>query len=118
MKTWHFENAVAIVVLASTAMLAGNTWIEWLGAAAVFCGFCHGSIAERLREREAARPVASVECHRLLGWYFVGREVLWTTYFVALGAWSAIAGCVLFAAYPVWRKFWRKRHPLNEQGSA
>ena len=35
------------------------------------------------------------------------RIELWLVYFVAKGAWSAIAGVALFLAYPLWRRWWR-----------
>lgn len=112
-RTWHIENAVVVAALITTAIVSGGTITEWIGAAAVFCGFCHGSIAERLREREAARPSPAVECYHLLGRFFLAREILWTAYFVLLDAWSALVGCALFAAYPLWRRWWRARNPLD-----
>lgn len=112
MKTWHLENAVVAAVLAAVALCTGGSWREWIGAAAVFCGFCHASIAERMREREAARPVPSVECHRLSTWFFLAKEAFWVVYFVALGAWSALVGCGLFLLYPLWRRWWRSVHPM------
>ena len=115
--TWHAESAVVAAILLITALASGGSAVEWVGAAAVWCGFSHASIAERLREREAARPAPSVECHEKLGRYFTAREVLWTVYFLALGAWSALVGCVLFVAYPIWRQWWRKRHPLPRSGA-
>ena len=78
----------------------------------MLCGFAHAQIAERLREQEALRVNPSVSCHQFLGRYFLLREILWTAYFVALGAWSALVGCALFALYPVWRRAWRKMHPI------
>ena len=32
--------------------------------------------------------------------------------FVALHAYSALVGCGIFALYPVWRRLWRRWHPL------
>lgn len=55
MKTWHIENAVVSAVLIIVWACTGQRAIELVGCAAVFCGFCHASIAERMREREAAR---------------------------------------------------------------
>lgn len=113
MRTWHFENAVVVTVLLTTWTLTGCRWQEAIGSVAVFCGFCHASIAERMREREAARPVPSVECHRLSTWFFLAKELAWLSYFLLAGAWSALAGCVVFALYPVWRKAWRVYHPME-----
>ncbi len=112
LRTWHVENAVVAAALASVALVTGGRWVEWVGAIAVYCGFCHASIAERMREREAARPVPSVECHRLSTRYFVAKELCWLVYFVALHAWSALVGVALFLAYPAWRRLWRRWHPM------
>ncbi len=112
MKTWHFENAFVAFVLSLTILATGGRPIEWIGALAVYCGFCHASIAERMREREAARTVPSVECYRLATVFFLGKEACWVVYFVALHAWSALVGCAIFMAYPLWRKAWRRWHPL------
>lgn len=115
MKTWHVENAVVVIVLAAVVVVTRGRWVEWVGAAAVFCGFCHASIAERMREREAARTVPSVECHRLATWFFLAKEAGWLVYFVALHAWSALVGCGLFLLYPLWRRYWRRIHPMAER---
>ena len=114
MKTWHVENAVVATVLLSVWLATGLRLVELLGSVAVFCGFCHASIAERMREREAARPVPSVECHAKARWFYLAKEALWLGYFLATGAWSALVGCGVFLSYPVWRKLWRRWHPLRE----
>ncbi len=111
-KTWHFENLFVGTILGAVVVATGAPHIEWIGAFAVFCGFVHASISERMREREAARPVPSVECYRLATRFFIAKEVAWVGYFVTMRAWSALVGCGLFLAYPVWRKFWRRIHPL------
>lgn len=113
MKTWHAENAFVAITLGSVVAITGGRWVEWVGAAAVFCGFCHASIAERMREREAARPVPSVECHSLATWFFLAKEAGWVVYFVALHAYSALVGCAIFLAYPLWRRAWRRWHPIE-----
>lgn len=113
MKTWHVENAVVAAGLLAVWALTGRRALEFVGACAVFAGFCHASIAERLREREAARPVPSVECHRKATWFFLAKELAWLVYFVALGAWSALVGCALFLGYPLWRRWWRSVHPMS-----
>ena len=117
-KTWHIENAVVAVALLIVWACSGHRAIELVGCAAVFCGFCHASIAERMREREAARDVPSVECHRQSTWFFVTKEVAWLAYFVAMHAYSALVGCVLFAAYPLYRKVWRRCHPMEPVNSS
>ena len=113
-RTWHAESAVVLAALSGVALATHGGWVEWLGAAAVYCGFCHASVAERLREREAARAQPSVECHRMSLVYFLAKEVMWFVYFVQLHAWSALVGCAIFMAYPFWRRWWRRRHPMSE----
>ena len=113
MKTWHVENAVVATVLLTVWALTGHRPIELVGCVAVFAGFCHASIAERMREREAARSVPSVECHAKSTWFFFAKEVCWLLYFVSMGAWSALVGCALFAVYPLYRKVWRRYHPMT-----
>ena len=106
--TWHVELAVVASILFSVALVTGGR-VELVGAGAVSLSFAHAQVADRLAEREAARAVATVECHRWATRYLVGKEALWLVYFVALHAWSALAGVALFLAYPVWRRLWRHR---------
>lgn len=111
-RTWHFEHAAVIAVLASVWMATGHEPREALGSLAVYLGFAHASVSERLREREAARAVPSVECHRMSTMYFVGKELAWTAYFVWSGTYAALVGCVVFALFPLWRRWWRRVHPM------
>ena len=108
-RTWHVEMAAVGLVLAAVA-LARGTWTEWLAAGAVLATFGHASVAERLREQEAARDAKAVECHRWLGAYYVAKEVLWVAFFASTGAYAALVGCGVFLAYPIWRWWWRGRH--------
>lgn len=111
LRTWHAEIAVVASVLAAIAVWRGS-WVEWICAAAVVASFGHAQVAERMREREAARAVPDVHCWRWLWGYFVAKEVLWVAFFTATGAYAALGGCAVFLAYPAWRKWWRRRHPL------
>lgn len=113
MKTWHFEHAVVISVLAAVWLATGHASRESLGSLAVYLAFGHASVGERLREREAARAVPSVECHRASTWYFVGKELCWAAYFLLSGTYAALVGCAVFAAYPLWRRYWRRVHPMQ-----
>jgi hypothetical protein len=107
------ETIVVALILAATILVTHGRAIEWVGSAAVLCGFGHASVSERLAEQEAMRARPSVPCHRKLIHYFVAKEILWCVYFVALGAWSALAGVAVFLAYPVWRRWWRRRRSLE-----
>lgn len=111
LRTWHGEIAVVAVALATVAIVRGS-WQEWIAAVAVLATFGHASVAERMREREAARVVPTVECHRALWLYYGAKEFAWVAYFVATEAFAALVGCAVFLAYPAWRRWWRTRHPL------
>lgn len=117
LRTWHFENAVVILMLLGVWIATGRKPIELVGSVAVFAGFCCGSISDRMVEQEAQRPRPSVACYRLFWWFFVVKEIAWATYFAIQGAWSALVGCGVFAVYPLWRKLWRLWHPLPKEPS-
>lgn len=112
LRTWHAEHAVVATVLAAVVLATHGGLVEWVGAGAVLAAFGHAAVGDRLAEREAARPVPLVHCYRKLGLYFVAKEALWFGYFVAHRSYSALVGCGVFLAYPVWRRWWRARHPL------
>lgn len=113
MRTWHVENAVVAIFLLTVWAMTGRQPVELVGSAAVFCGFCCASISDRMVEREAAKERPAVECYRKFWWFFWAKELLFAVYFALHGAWSAITGCVVFAAYPLWRQRWRRIHPLE-----
>lgn len=107
------EDAVAAIILAATAYLTGGSITEWVGAVAVFCTFGYTQIADRLQERQD-KEKPSVECHKKMLLYFVSREVLWLVYFLLHHSYSALVGVGIFLFYPLWRKLWRKWHPLTK----
>lgn len=128
MRTWQVELLVAAIVLFGVALLAGGSWVQLVGAGAVALSFAHAQVADRLAEAEADRrgnellwvPAENrrnnrqeftprlAHCHAWAVRYLVGKELLWLVYFVALGAWSALAGVGLFLLYPLWRRGWRR----------
>ncbi len=109
--TWHLEALFVATVLVAVAFVSGKGAVEWIGVGAVFFTWMHASVANRLEEAEAARAAArtkvEVECFRWATRYFYMKEVLWFAYFLLLGAWSALAGTVLFLCYGPWRRAWR-----------
>lgn len=112
MKTWHFESAFAASVLIGIALWRDQP-VEWVGAAAVWLTFGHVSIADRLAERQTLKEQPDVECHRWLVRHLVAKEILWCVYFVMLESYTALFGVALFLLHPVWRRWYRKRKPLN-----
>lgn len=116
MKTWQVEMLVVAAVLVGVVLSTHRYAdpVEWIGAGAVLLSFGHAQVADRLAENMAftARATGvggqiSVECFRWANRYLVGKEALWFVYFVMHGAYSALAGVVLFIAYPFWRAWWR-----------
>lgn len=91
MRTWQVELVAVALVLAPLAAARG--WHEWLAAA-------------------AARARPEVACFRWMWGYFLAKEALWVAYFIATGANAALGGCAVFLAYPAWRRWWRRRHPI------
>jgi hypothetical protein len=112
MKTWIVEIAVVWIVLIVVVYLTRGGLLEAVGALAVLAAFAHAQVAERMREREALKSKPDVHCHRWITRYFMAKELLWCSYFVAHKSWSALAGVGVFLAYPLWRAWWRRRHPL------
>jgi hypothetical protein len=138
MRTWKKEALVVAMILAGVVVATGGKSVEWLGAVAVLLTFFHCQVGFRLSEAEDAREklwrtdrfrlaeldaalapplqpadhtphLAHVECHRWLTRYFLAKEVVWLTYFVWLGAWSALVGVGVFLVYPIWRRLHVKR---------
>ncbi len=111
-KTYHVETAFVAVLLAVGVILSDGGYIEWLGAFAVLLTFGHASVADRLAEVQAEKPVDQVEvsCFYKLKRYYYGKEILWLAYFVLLHAWSALIGVFVFMLYVPWRRLWRKYH--------
>lgn len=109
MRTWPFELGFVATVLGAVVLATGAPAIEWVGSGAVLASFAHGQVADRLAEKDAARALPDVECHAWARRYFVSKEALWLVYFGAKGAWSALVGCAVFLAYPVWRSWWQGR---------
>lgn len=105
-RTWHIEAVFVALVLGLLTFMTATSYIAWLGAAAVYVTWLYASIADRLSEGPAAER-SGVECAWKLKPYYFGKEALWCLYFVALGAWPALAGSVIFIGYGVWRKAWR-----------
>ena len=106
-RTWHVEAVFVAVFLCSVAMWSKKGLIEWVGTLAVFFTWLHASVADRLAEGPAAER-SGVECAWKLVPYYYDKEALWCAYFSWLGAWSALAGSVLFIGYGMWRRAWRR----------
>ena len=110
-RTWYFETAFVAAVLVGITVLTATRPIDWLACAAVFLTFRHAQIADRMSEAQGAMPVPAVHCFRLATRYWILKELCWLAFFILQGSYAAVAGAVLFALYPAWRRFWRTVHP-------
>lgn len=110
--TWHIEALFVALVLSSVAIISGKGLVEWIGVGAVFFTWMHVSVANRLEEVQAekveTKTGVEIECFRWTTRFLYIKECLWVVYFVVLGAWSALAGSILFLFYGWWRVTWRK----------
>lgn len=114
MKTWHYEILVVGCVLCLVTLIFANDSINWLTTLAILLTFNHAQIGDRLQERQASMDKPTVECYHKLHKLFIAKEVLWITVFLLSGIYAAIVGSVLFAAYPFWRKYYRRKiKPLS-----
>ncbi len=107
MKTWMAEIAVVWLVLIGVVWLTRGGLLEAVGALAVLAAFAHTQVTERMREKQAAKVKPDVHCYRWSLRYFMAKELLWCSYFVAHKSWSALVGVGVFLAYPIWRSWWR-----------
>lgn len=113
LRTWHLELLVAACVVVSTTALTAHRAIDWLACLAVLASFCHGQVAARMSEAQGALPTPTVDCYRIATVYWVAKEALWLTFFVLQGSYAAVCGCLLFAVYPAWRRWWRSVTPRS-----
>jgi hypothetical protein len=116
--TWHYETAIAAIILFSVASLTSPypmtslkwsyLWkpflINWLSAFAVLGSFLHAKVGYRMSEAMIAGKADAVSCHEWLSRYWVGKEILWFFVFLFSGAYPAIVGNIIFIIYPAWRK--------------
>ena len=108
MKTWKIEMMVVTIILLLVNLLFNRLFsIEILSALAVILTFGHAQISTRLSEQQSLVEQPSVECHRKLILYYIGKEVCWFWYFLISGSYSALVGVVVFLMYPLWRKYYK-----------
>lgn len=114
MKTWHGEAIVVAVALIAQLFFTHFHLPEIICSLAVFVTFLHAQVADRMQERQAILETPDVHCHWKLNWFFVTKECLWIAFFLMTSAYAALSGAILFSLYPLWRKYWRKIHPLKK----
>lgn len=119
MKTWRVEVLVVAAILLTVNIITHHLLsIELIAAVAVLLTFCHAQIADRLAEQEALKVVPQVDCYRKMGYYFIGKEICWLLFFSCSHAYSALVGVFVFLLYPVWRRLYRKHHPIGRHGQS
>lgn len=109
LKTWHYEFTVVIVLLTCITYLFANNIDNWIATLAVCITFGYTQISDRLMERQHIMDCPDVDCYWKLNYYFWSKEFVWIVLFIKLNSLAALGGCFIFAAYPFWRKYYRKR---------
>lgn len=108
MKTWHIEILIVGIILCTITAFIGNNVVNWITTLAVLLTFNHAQIGDRLQEKQGVMDKPTVECYWKLNRLFAAKEVTWIVAFVLMKNYAAIFGSILFALYPLWRKYYRK----------
>jgi hypothetical protein len=109
MKTWKYEILVVAIILVAVTFFTKNDWVNWVTTLAILLTFNHAQIGDRLQERQGAMDKPTVECYHKLNKLFAGKEVCWIIAFLLMKNYAAIVGSALFAVYPIWRKYYRRK---------
>gem|GEM_PF-3122308 len=118
--THYLETFFVFLVLSLTAIISGKGWVEWVGVFGVIFTFEYQVLSTYLREHSEARKkmgknVKSDLLHKEIQFLFYSKEVIWISYFILLGAYSAIVGTIVFICYGIWRKMYRNEYPLTDE---
>lgn len=119
LKPHYIETAVAAAILVAVAVISQKGWVEWIGVLGVILTFEYQVLSTYLREHAEARKQRGAEkksdtIYKEIQVLFYLKEVIWVSYFLALGAYSALAGTVIFICYGIWRKAYRNAVPLED----
>ncbi len=119
-KAHYFETGFVLLVLSLTALISGKGLVEWVGVFGVVFTFEYQVLSTYLREHAEARKkigkhVKSDSIYKEIQFLFYAKEVIWISYFLLLGAYSAIVGTIVFICYGVWRKLYRNEYPLGDE---
>lgn len=119
-KAHYFETGFVFIILALTAIISKKGPIEWVGVLGVTFTFEYQVLSTYLREHGEARKkrgknVKSDFVYKEIQFLFYSKEVVWLTYFLFLGAYSALIGTVVFVCYGIWRKLYREEYPLADE---
>ena len=109
MHSWQYEALFVAVVLSAVAIISGGKATDWTGAAAVLFTFLHGQVSFDFQESQEDLPKPFVTCYKWSGRYFVAKETLWLVTFFLLRSWPLLAGTIIFALYPQWRRWFRRK---------
>jgi hypothetical protein len=119
-KVHYFETGFVFLILAGTALISDKGWVEWVGVFGVIFTFEYQVLSTYLREHAEARKkigkdVRSDFIYKEIQFLFYTKELIWITYFLLLGAYSAIVGTIVFICYGIWRKLYRNEYPLMDE---
>lgn len=108
-KTWYYEFAIVIALLSLVTYICANNMDNWIATLAVCITFGYTQISDRLAEKQKLLVDPSVECYWKLNYYFWSKELVWFILFIRLHSYASLGGCIIFALYPMWRKFYRSK---------
>ncbi|OHB24103.1 MAG: hypothetical protein A2542_02900 [Parcubacteria group bacterium RIFOXYD2_FULL_52_8] len=93
--------------------------MEWIGVLGVTLTFEYQVLSTYLREHAEAKKrkgnhKKSDFIYKEIQVLFYVKEVIWITYFLTLGAYSALVGTILFILYGAWRRVYRQEIPVSD----
>ncbi|MFA5987031.1 MAG: hypothetical protein WC797_00035 [Candidatus Paceibacterota bacterium] len=119
-KVHFIETGLVFLILSITAILSGKGWVEWVGVFGVVFTFEYQVLSTYLAEHGEARKrigkhVKSDFIYKEIQLLYYTKEIVWISYFLLLGAYSAIVGTIVFICYGVWRRLYRSEYPLSDE---
>lgn len=113
MKTWHIEVIIVMIILSLQLFFTNFSINEIICSCAVLFTFKHAQIADRMQERQSIMEKPDVHCYKWSNRYFILKEAMWICFFLMTKSYAALSGAILFSLYPLWRKYWRRMHPIK-----
>ena len=116
-KVHFIETGIVLLILSATAVLSGKGWVEWVGVFGVVFTFEYQVLSTYLAEHGEARKrigkhTKSDFVYKEIQFLYYTKEIVWISYFLLLGAYSAIVGTIVFISYGIWRRLYRNEYPL------
>lgn len=112
MKTWQKEALIMFLIQGITLYVNAGVkdlgWSDFFSFFGVFFGFCHGQVADRLREYAEGKEEVPPACMQKEKVYFLLKEAMWFGFFLSILNFTSLMGTLAFLLYPKWRAYYRK----------